>query len=94
MTECWLQELDEIRLRIIETRRQFADQMRELTGSDRFDFVTRQRGMFGFLGISPEQVARLKREHAIYALKSGRINVAGLNTGNMNSVCRAIQHVL
>ena len=41
-----------------------------------FSFIMEQNGMFSFSGLSPEQVDRLKEEFAIYAVRSGRINVA------------------
>jgi aspartate/tyrosine/aromatic aminotransferase len=50
--------------------------------------------MFSFSGLSKDQVERLKAEHAIYIVGSGRINVAGMNTTSMDTLCRAIVSVL
>jgi aspartate/tyrosine/aromatic aminotransferase len=59
-----------------------------------FSFIEKQNGMFSFSGLNPDQVAKLKEEHAIYIVGSGRINVAGLTSQNMETVCQAIASVL
>jgi len=43
------------------------------------DFIVKQNGMFSFCGLIPWTRGRLKNEFAIYAVRSGRINVAGIN---------------
>lgn len=58
------------------------------------DALFRQRGMFSLLGLSPEQVARLRFEFAVYVVAGGRINVAGLTAANLESACAAIAAVL
>ena len=50
--------------------------------------------MFSFLGISPEQVGRLRKEHGIYMLESSRVNVAGLNDHVLPQVASALREVL
>jgi aromatic-amino-acid transaminase len=52
--------------------------------------LLRQRGMFSLLPLGEERVARLRDEHAIYVVGSGRINVAGLTEENTAPVCEAI----
>ncbi|WP_148077665.1 aminotransferase class I/II-fold pyridoxal phosphate-dependent enzyme, partial [Neisseria meningitidis] len=54
----------------------------------------KQRGMFGYTGLSVEQVRRLRDEFAVYLLDSGRMCVAGLNTSNTDYVARAFAEVL
>ncbi len=88
----WSAELDTMRDRITSMRRALAEQLGR-TGRD-FSFLLRQRGMFGFTGLSPAQVDRLQGEHAIYMVRSGRINVAGLNPHNLDQVASAIAAVL
>jgi aromatic-amino-acid transaminase len=63
-------------------------------GAGDFSFIARQRGMFSFTGLSKDQVERLKGEFGIYAVSSGRINVAALNQKNLPVVARAIAAVL
>ena len=45
-------------------------------------------------GLTKEQVLRLREEFAIYAVASGRINVAGMTPDNMAPLCEAIVAVL
>ena len=42
------------------------------------------------LGFSDDQVSFLIKEKAIYIVKGGRINVAGLAASNLDYVCDAI----
>ena len=50
--------------------------------------------MFSFTGLKPEHVEKLRDEHSIYMVKSGRANVAGLNSANLKYVCNAIADVV
>ena len=59
-----------------------------------FSHLARANGMFCFLGVTTEQVARLKQEFAIYMVGSGRINVAGITTGNVEYLAESIAAVL
>jgi aromatic-amino-acid transaminase len=59
-----------------------------------FTFIEAQRGMFSYSGLTPEQVDRLQKEDGIYALSTGRICVAALNTKNIDRVAKAIARVL
>lgn len=89
----WEAELEEIRTGMIALRGQLAAELRRLTNSDRFDFLTRHRGMFSRLGASPAQVERLRAEHGIYMVGDGRINVAGLNARTVPVLARAMVEV-
>jgi aromatic-amino-acid transaminase len=90
----WQAELEEVRLSMLGLREQLAAELRQLTNSDRFDFVARHRGMFSRLGLTPDQVARLRSEHAIYMVGDSRINIAGLNRDSVPVLARAIASVL
>lgn len=90
----WTQELAEMRDRIKQMRSQFVELLKEF-GADRdFSFIIDQNGMFSFCGLSPEQMDRLKDEFAIYAVRSGRINVAGITEDNIRYLCESIVKVL
>jgi aspartate/tyrosine/aromatic aminotransferase len=56
--------------------------------------MTSQIGMFSFSGLTPKQAVRLREEFGVYIVESGRINVAGLNSSNLERVCSAIAAVL
>ena len=90
----WTSELAEVRKRIIDLRRQFTDAMSARVPERDFSYINRQRGMFSYSGLTAEQVDRLREEFAIYALRSGRINIAGVNASNLEPLCDAIASVL
>jgi aromatic-amino-acid transaminase len=50
--------------------------------------------MFSYTGLTAAQVDRLRVEHAVYLVRSGRMCVAGLNRGNVEPAARAIAAVL
>ena len=64
-----------------------------MPGKD-FSYLIKQRGMFSYTGLSPEQVDRLREEFAVYLVKSGRMCVAGLNSKNVNYVADAFAAVM
>jgi aromatic-amino-acid transaminase len=88
----WEQELGAMRGRIHAMRGAFVDKLAALGAPD-FGFINRQAGMFSYSGLGKAQVDRLRDEFAIYALSSGRICVAALNTGNIDYVTKAVAAV-
>ena len=90
----WEQELAEMRERIRDMRTTMVEQLASLGAKRDFAFVARQRGMFSYSGLTPEQVERLKSEFGIYAVGTGRICVAALNSGNIRAVTETIIKVL
>jgi aspartate/tyrosine/aromatic aminotransferase len=89
----WEGEVREIRERINGMRNLFVRTLAELGVNRDFSFVGRQRGMFSYSGLTPEQVCRLREEHSIYIVGSGRINVAGMTPDNIRPLCTAIAAV-
>ena len=59
-----------------------------------FSQLVRATGMFCFLGVTADQVARLKREYGIYMVDSSRINIAGITTENADYLAASIAGVL
>lgn len=90
----WDRELTEMRDRINNLRAELAQKFATRLKSQRFDFIPRQRGMFSFLGLSTEQVQLLKTKYSIYMVDSSRINVAGINSRNIDYFCDAVCSVL
>ena len=88
----WEQELGEMRTRIHAMRAGLVERLKA-HGALAFDFIQSQAGMFSYSGLSKAQVLRLREEHAIYALDSGRICVAALNRGNLDTVAAAVAAV-
>jgi aromatic-amino-acid transaminase len=83
-----------MRDRIKLMRRQLVEKIRAARADFDFSFVISQRGLFSYSGLSREQVKRLREQYALYAIDSGRICVAALNSRNVDYVARAIASVL
>jgi aromatic-amino-acid transaminase len=90
----WDQELAGMRDRIRLMRRQIVEKLALYGATQDFSFVMKQRGMFSFSGMTAPQVERLRTEHGIYAVSSGRICVAALNTKNIDVVAKAMAEVM
>ncbi|MDA9207549.1 aspartate/tyrosine/aromatic aminotransferase [Octadecabacter sp.] len=86
----WEAELEEVRLGMLELRKQLAAELRRLSNSDRFDFLAEHRGMFSRLGTSPDKVETLRAEHGIYMVGDSRMNIAGLNKKTIPVLAQAI----
>ena len=89
----WAAELEEVRLSMLGLRQQLADELQQLTGSDRFGFFAQHRGMFSRLGAAPELVEKLRVEHGIYMVGDSRLNIAGLNATTVPILAKAIVDV-
>jgi aromatic-amino-acid transaminase len=94
LRQMWEDELAEMRNRIRSMRLEFVERLKALGIAQDFSFVAKQRGMFSYSGLNPQQVDRLREEFAIYAIQSGRICVAAMNSGNMDRVVKAVAAVL
>jgi len=94
LRQLWEQELAQMRERIKVMRRELVDKIRAQRADFDFGFVVEQRGMFSYSGLSKPQVDRLRQEFAIYAVDSGRICVAALNSKNIDHVAKAVARVL
>lgn len=90
----WEGEVTAMRNRIRDMRHLLVETLNEKGVEQDFDFITRQRGMFSYSGLTPEQVAALRDKYSVYIVGSGRINVAGLTPTNMDYLCDAIAEVL
>jgi len=90
----WLVELTEMRDRLKEMRALLGAALREKASDHDFSHIERANGMFCFVGISTEQVERLKSEFAVYMVNSSRINVAGITQGNVEHLASSIAAVL
>ena len=90
----WLVELTGMRDRLKEMRALLGAALREKAPDHDFSHIERANGMFCFVGISTEQVERLKSEFAVYMVNSSRINVAGITIGNVEHLASSIAAVL
>ena len=86
--------MGQMRERIREMRRHLVEKLKTRAPRADFGFVMRQHGMFSYSGLSKNQVARLREEFSVYAIDSGRICVAALNSRNVDYVADAIARVI
>ncbi len=90
----WLAELEEMRRRMTAMRAALVAALGETAPGHDFSHIKRTTGMFCYLGVSPEQVARLKEDRGIYLVDSSRINVCGITEGNVRYLAESIASVL
>ncbi|WP_300478170.1 amino acid aminotransferase [Shewanella sp.] len=90
----WLDELKVMRDRINGNRAILVDKLKANGVDCDFSFIARQKGMFSFLGVDPEQVARLQKEFSIYMVGSSRISIAGISEDNVDYLAQSIAKVL
>ncbi|MEP6997465.1 MAG: amino acid aminotransferase [Betaproteobacteria bacterium] len=90
----WEQELGGMRERILANRHSLVERLAVRAPNAGFDFVLKQRGMFSYSGLTAAQVARLRSEFSIYAIDTGRICVAALNSVNIDYVADGIAAVI
>ncbi|WP_026354382.1 amino acid aminotransferase [Massilia niastensis] len=93
LRQLWEEELAGMRVRIREMRGAMVEKLKEKAPGQDFEFVRKQVGMFSYSGLTKEQVGKL-RDESIYAVDTGRICVAALNSKNIDRVVDAIAKVL
>ncbi|GHC82042.1 aromatic amino acid aminotransferase [Nocardiopsis terrae] len=89
----WLTELEGMRERLGALRGGLADALAHRTGTTVFEPLREQRGMFLRLPLAEPDMGRLREEHAIHGLPSGRINLAGVPTHRLDHLADAIARV-
>ena len=94
LIDLWEKELNSMRNGMLELRKLLSDSLRRSTNSTRFDFIERHRGMFSLMGLSVDQVARLRTEFGIYMVGDSRINIAGLNKDQIDYFSSSIASVI
>ena len=90
----WLEELVEMRDRLKEMRQLLVSALSDAAPDHDFSHVLRTTGMFCYLGVTAEQVERLKGERGVYMVGSSRINVCGITAGNVEYLAQSIASVL
>lgn len=90
----WRADLEVVRQRILAMRQLLVARANDNRAGADFSHILEQRGMFSFLGISPEQVVALREQFGVYMIDSTRINLAGINSGNIDHLSEALHAVL
>jgi aromatic-amino-acid transaminase len=90
----WENELAGMRNRIKRMRTALVENLKAAGVKDDLSFITTQRGMFSYSGLTKPQMERLRSEFGVYGVDSGRICVAALNEQNLGYVAESIAKVL
>jgi aspartate/tyrosine/aromatic aminotransferase len=90
----WLEELDGMRGRLKGMRSLLVEELRKAAPDRDFSHIERTTGMFCYLGVTAEQVARLKKERGIYLVDSSRINICGITEANARYIAESVASVL
>jgi aromatic-amino-acid transaminase len=94
LRKMWEEELAGMRVRIKLMREEFVTKLAAAGVKQDFGFVSRQKGMFSYSGLTKAQMERLRSEFGVYGVDSGRICVAALNSKNIDYVVSSIAKVL
>ena len=94
LRKLWDSELAGMRDRIKRMRKELVEKIQARVPGADFGFILAQRGMFSYSGLTREQVLRLRKDFSIYAIETGRICVAALNSKNIDYVADAIAQVI
>ncbi|OTA15071.1 aromatic amino acid aminotransferase [Xenorhabdus vietnamensis] len=89
----WLEEVERMRLRILEMRTVLVNALKKALPEKNFDHLLKQRGMFSYTGFSQEQVDRLREEFSVYLVGSGRVCMAGVNHHNVQRIAETFAAV-
>jgi len=90
----WVEELGGMRERLSGMGALLHDALKEKVPEHDFSHLVQSNGMFCFLGVTPEQVDKLKRDFGVYMVGSSRINVAGITPDNVDYLASSIAVVL
>ena len=90
LRKLWQDELVSMCSRMTSLRNKLADEFKSQSGADKFEFIRIHRGMFSLMGLSVEQVVKLRDEHGIYMIEDSRVNIAGLQEENIPRLVESI----
>lgn len=93
LSAMWRSELSDMREAVIGNRELLEKTAQEMQLGERLDFITSQRGMFSMLPVTKEQTEIFREKHGIYMTGDGRINMCGVNTGNVEALVSAYKDV-
>ncbi|KAJ5416304.1 hypothetical protein N7465_004999 [Penicillium sp. CMV-2018d] len=94
LREAWHDDLITMSSRIRSMRSELYDSLVSSGAPGSWEHLIRQSGMFGFLGLSPSVVQRLREQYHIYMADNSRISIAGLNKQNVDYVGKSITECL
>jgi len=93
LTAQWKGEVKGMADRIIKMRALLKEGLEREGSKKNWDHVTNQIGMFAYSGMTGEQVDKLRTDWSIYMTRNGRISMAGVTSGNVARLAKAIHSV-
>ncbi len=94
MAQIWRDELAAMNQAVRNNRKLLVDTAREAGLGNQLSYITEQNGMFSLLPLTLEDVTLLREEFAIYIVGAGRINLCGVNAGNVGHLVQSLSDVL
>lgn len=90
----WHKEMEEMAERIKSVRKGLHSRLARLNAKGNWDHLLRQKGFFSAIGLKEPQCARLCKERDVYVPKTGFVNLAGVNSGNIDYVAESIKDIV
>jgi aromatic-amino-acid transaminase len=90
LSNLWRKEVVGMRDRVRLMRRELVERLKHRIPGEDFSFILKQRGIFSYSGLSRDHMIALRERFSVYALESGRICVAALNSRNLDYVADSI----
>lgn len=90
----WRDEVDRMRERIAHIRQQVYSRLQQIVPDYDSSYFIKQRGMFCYSGLSPQQLQTLRHDYGVYIIDSGRISLPGLNEVNLDYFVQSLAAVL
>lgn len=90
----WIDEINSMRDRLKEIRKKFVHILEQAGLERNYNYILQDKGLFSLMGLSENQVVKLRDDYGIYMVKNGRINIAALSDANMGYVAESIHKVL
>lgn len=86
----WEIELGQLRTRITSLRHDLCAALTKHGVRENLEHIANGHGMFALLNLTPQQVAKLAEQHAIYLVPDGRICIPALSGESVERVAAAI----
>lgn len=90
LTNLWQKELSAMRNRIKNIRTSFIERIRQKQNQLNLDYISNQKGLFGFTDLTKQQMIKLREDFGVFGLDSGRINLSSINDDNIEEASTAI----
>uniref|UniRef100_G3NXE2 Aspartate aminotransferase n=1 Tax=Gasterosteus aculeatus aculeatus TaxID=481459 RepID=G3NXE2_GASAC len=90
----WKDNVKTMAGRVLMMRAQLKAKLQGLGTPGTWEHITEQIGMFSFTGLNSKQVEYMVKERHVYLMASGRINMCGLTSSNINYVAESIHEAV